>query len=239
MASLDTLFEQYKDLRLNGKTQTVVFQLMRDAVIKSLTRNERNTLAIRCKEWERDRTQPDLTHIQREALRRAALTNITLKITFCPACDTPNADGFTRCQVCNEPLAVAHEQKKATTSIKQENKGSVFERDATLVLKLVSSNDRLNLQPQMSPTGLKIGRSSKGVPTDVDLNPLGGGDYGVSRVHAILRYDKAHSRLVIIDNKSTNGTFINGVQIPPHAETTLSDGVSLKFARMQFIVMFK
>ncbi|MGB7338796.1 MAG: FHA domain-containing protein [Phototrophicaceae bacterium] len=239
MATLETLFEQYTELRLNGKEQEVVFQLMRDAVINNLTRTERNTLAIQCKQWEKDRTHPNLTHVQREALRRAALTNITLKITFCPACDTPNADGFTRCQVCDEPLAVAHEQKKTTTSIKKENKGSIFERDSILVLKLTASNDRLNLQPQMSATGLKIGRSSKGVPTDVDLNPLGGGDYGVSRFHAILRYDKAHHRLVIIDNNSTNGTFINGVQLPPHAETTLSDGATLKFARMQFIVQFK
>ena len=28
---------------------------------------------------------------------------------------------------------------------------------------------------------------------DVDLNPFGGGDYGVSRIHAIIRFDRAVS----------------------------------------------
>ncbi|MEO1288340.1 MAG: FHA domain-containing protein [Chloroflexota bacterium] len=239
MPTLETLFDQYKDLRLSGKSQEAVFELMKETVVNNLNREERNTLAIKCRDWERDRTQPNLNHAQREALRRTALTNITLKITFCPACDTPNAPGVTRCQVCDTPLAVEYQQKNDTTAIKKAPQGSVFLQNTSLVLKMVTSNHRVILEPQMSPTGIKVGRAVRGAPIDVDLDPLGGGDYGVSRIHAVLRFDKAHNRVVIIDNNSTNGTYVNDVQIPPYEETTLADGDQLKLARMQFIVAFK
>lgn len=240
MVTIDNLFELYIQMRLNGKDIEAVYAALRDDVISKLNREERNTLSVRCDRWEKDRTQPDLSHIQREALRRAKISNITLKITFCPACDTPNAEGFTRCQVCNEPLAVEHTQSRGTTAIISEKKGGVFERDSQLILRVENSNDRLALQPQISPTGIKIGRNSGGKSfCDVDLGPFGGADYGVSRVHAIIRFERNHHRLVLIDNKSTNGTYINGIKVPPGRESTLADGDELKLARMVFRIRFK
>jgi len=239
MVTIDAIFEQYTDMRLRGKDLETVFADLRDTVVNNLTREERNTLSAQCDRWERDRTLPDLTHIQREALRRAQISNITLKITFCPSCDTPNAEGFTRCQVCDEPLAVEHVQSKGTTGI-IEKKGVMFERESQLILRVVSSNDRLVLQPQISPTGITIGRNTDGVAScDVDLGPFSGGDYGVSRTHATIRFDRVQHRLTLIDNRSTNGTFINGVKVPPNMESTLADGDELKLARMIFKVRFK
>lgn len=239
MTSIDTLFEKYTGLRLRGQALEAVYSEMREDVINSLTREERNILATRCDAWEKDRTQPDLSHIQKRALKRAHLTNITLKITFCPACDTPNAEGFTRCQVCNEPLAVEHVRAGKTTGIVGQTKGTTFERDSQLILKVVTSKDRLVLQPQISPIGIKLGRLSGSSSCDVDLNPFGGGDYGVSRLHAVIRFERKDNHLVIVDNNSTNGTFINGVQIPPKMETIISDGDELQLARMTFRVKFK
>ena len=79
--------------------------------------------------WEKDRTQPDLSYIQKEALKRAQLTNITLKITFCPACDTPNAEGFTRCQVCDAPLAVSSIFRNREQPELSGKEAQHFERD--------------------------------------------------------------------------------------------------------------
>jgi|GEM_PF-5956181 len=238
MVTIETLFEKYIDLRLRGQDIEAVYSEMRDEVVNNLSREERNTLATQCDKWEKDRTQPDLSFIQREALKRAQLTNITLKITFCPACDTPNAEGFTRCQVCDEPLAVSHVKKKGTTGIVGQ-KGATFERENKLILKVVASNDRLVLQPQISPTGITLGRKTDRASCDVDLNPFGGGDYGVSRIHAIIRFERALNRLVIVDNGSTNGTFLNGVRIASNMDSVISDGDELKLARMIFRVKFK
>ena len=240
MVTIDTIFEQYTQMRMRGTDLEKVYDELREIVVNNLTREERNTLSVQCDRWERNRTRPDLTHIQREALRRAQISNITLKITFCPSCDTPNAEGFTRCQVCDEPLAVEHIQAKDTTGIVNQKKGIPFKRDSGLILKSVNSNDRLVLQPQISPTGIKLGRNAEGVSScDVDLGPFGGEDYGVSRVHAIIRFDRAGERLILIDNSSTNGTFINGVKIPPDMESLLANGDELKLARMVFQVRFK
>lgn len=238
MLTIESLFEKYINLRLRGQDIDAVYSKMQDEVINNLNREERNTLATRCDGWEKDRTQPDLSYIQKEAQKRTQLSNITLKITFCPACDAPNAEGFTRCQVCDEPLAVAHVQKKGTTGIVGQ-KGAKFERENKLILKVVASNDRLVLQPQISPTGITLGRKTARASCDVDLNPFGGGDYGVSRIHAIIRFERALNRLIIVDNGSTNGTFLNGVRIAPNMDSVISDGDELKLARMVFRVKFK
>lgn len=241
MITIDNLFELYIQMRSSGKELEAVYATLRDDVVNNLSREDRNSLSAKCDRWEKDRTQPNLSHIQKEALRRAKISNITLKITFCPACDTPNAEGFTRCQVCGEPLAVEHIQSRGTTSIVPEKKGVTFERETQLILKVANSNDRLILQPQISPRGIKIGRNSKHASPscDVDLGPFGGGDYGVSRTHAIIRFERSQSRLTLIDNKSTNGTFINGVKIPSGMESMLTDGDELKLGRMVFRIQFK
>ncbi|MGJ3238732.1 MAG: FHA domain-containing protein [Anaerolineae bacterium] len=240
MITLETLFEKYQSLRLDDYELEQVYEMMREDVVSNLTREERNILAIQCKEWESERTHINLSRIQQEAIRRSVTTNTTIKITFCPACDAPNAEGFTRCQVCDEPLAVSHTQANTTTGIMKNKRGVHFERDSRLVLKVANATDRLVLQPQLSPTGLKIGRRTDYTSIcDVDLVPFGGNDYGISRVHASIRYDRTRDLLMITDLNSTNGTFINGVRIPPQMESKLSDGDDLRLGRMPFVVKFK
>lgn len=239
MSALDTIFDKYITLRLNGQDLQVVYDDLRDEVLKKLNREERSRLSGLCEKWERDRTQNSLTPEQHEALKRARLTNITIKITFCPVCDTPNAEGFTRCQVCNEPLAVEVTQSNGTTGVASENRGSLYERHSQVVLKIATSNEKLSLQPQISPNGLTIGRSSRNFSADVDLDPFEGGAYGVSRSHAIIRFDKENNRLVITDAGSTNGTFVNGVKLPKGMESTISDGDEIKLGRMCFRVKIR
>lgn len=239
MTTAENLFEKYVEMRLNGSDIELAQNKLRADVVKRLNREQRNQLAKDCTRWERDQTQIQLTPEQEEAVKRAALTNITIKIRFCSSCDSPNSDGFTLCQVCNEPLAVEVDEAQETTDLKQPNGGSLYEQHSQVIFKLATTNEQLRLQPQISPIGLKIGRSSSNISTDVDLNPFDGGNYGVSRNHAILRYDKDNSRLVIIDVGSTNGTFLNGVKLPENMESTLSDGDELKLGKMCFHVKIK
>ncbi|GAB5494272.1 MAG: hypothetical protein Phog2KO_44870 [Phototrophicaceae bacterium] len=239
MSALQTIFDKYVELRLNGQELESVYADLQSEVLAKLNKEERSQLSGDCESWERNRTQVNLSEAQREALKRTALTNITMKIVFCQNCDSPNADGFIRCQVCNEPLAVEVAQARTTTGITGQGRGSLYERDSQLILKIASSNEQLKIQPQISPTGLKIGRSSGNFSADVDLNPFEGGSYGVSRSHATIRFDRDNHRLIIIDAGSTNGTFVNGIKLPPNMESTISDGDELKLGKMCFRVKIK
>ncbi len=239
MDTSETLFEKYVEMRLNGSDIELAQNRLRADVIQRLNREQRNQLAKNCYRWERDRTQTQLTPEQEEAVKRATLTNITIKIRFCSSCESPNADGFTLCQVCNEPLGVEVDQGYETTDIKRANGNALYEQHSQVIFKIVTTNEQLRLQPQISPLGLKIGRSSGDFTVDVDLNPFNGGNYGVSRSHATLRVDKENQRLLITDEGSTNGTFINGVKLPRNMESTLSNGDELKLGKMCFHIKIK
>ena len=234
----ETLFEKYVEMRQSGNDIESVQQKLRAEVIQGLNRDQRNRLAKDCLRWERDRTIVQLTPEQEKAVQQATLTT-TVKIRFCSACDSPNADGFTLCQVCNEPLAVEIDETQETTAVALMGSHTYYDSQSQVVLKIAHTKEQLRLQPQISPTGLKIGRSSTNFSADVDLDPFEGGSYGVSRGHAIIRFDKDNQRLIIVDTGSTNGTFLNGVKLPKHMESTLSNGDELKLGKMCFRVKIK
>jgi len=238
MKSVEQLFDAYVDLRIQGKEIPAVYELLNDDVRRNLDRKQRSLLSGKCEQWERERTQLNLSKEQQEALRRAALTNITVQIIFCPNCETPNASGFTRCQVCNASLVIAQEESHGTNELREETHGAIFESDAELVLEMIAASHRLRVQPQKSARGLTVGRKTNTLAPDIDLESIGGGDYGVSRVHAMIRYDKTTHRVYITDSGSTNGTFINSFRLPPAMESTISDGDVLKFGKMAFKVYF-
>lgn len=239
MKSITELFFEYTELRTAGHEIEKANQLLRDDVRHYLDQRQRDKLQKRCMLWERERTQLNLTPEQQEAIKRAALTNITVQITFCPNCDAPNSGGFTKCQVCNESLVVAQEVSHGTNEIHHEGQGSLYQRESELILEMLTTSHRLRLQPQMSPNGLKLGRKTEASFPDVNLDTIGAVDYGVSRIHATLRYDSKEKRLLIIDNDSTNGTFVNNFRLPPNMESTISDGDVLQFGKMAFKVYIK
>jgi pSer/pThr/pTyr-binding forkhead associated (FHA) protein len=80
-----------------------------------------------------------------------------------------------------------------------------------LVLQIESPQRRLLTVNFVS--GLVIGRGGDDDPKqpDVDLNPVGGKDAGVSRLHARLTF--TDDTLFIEDMNSTNGTRINGFEL--------------------------
>lgn len=71
-------------------------------------------------------------------------------------------------------------------------------------------------------------------PNLVDLTEFGGGDFGVSRQHLLLKPTAAD--LFVIDLGSTNGTFCNNEQLDVNDNYSLSSGDTLTLGRLQFIV---
>lgn len=82
-----------------------------------------------------------------------------------------------------------------------------------------------------------IGRGSNNPENvDVDLDIVGGGSSGVSRVHALIQV--ADDAVFIRDNGSRNGVFLNGEELYPNQNYKLSDSDILLLGSIQMQVFF-
>ena len=74
---------------------------------------------------------------------------------------------------------------------------------------------------------LMVGRTdpTQTVFNGLDLTPFGGGELGVSRKHAVIRWQGP--QLFIYDMDSGNGTVLNGTRLQPNIGYRLADGDSL------------
>jgi pSer/pThr/pTyr-binding forkhead associated (FHA) protein len=98
--------------------------------------------------------------------------------------------------------------------------------------------DNGKLIPVTDKTEFTVGRASEGQPItpDVDLGEFNAFDYGVSRLHIVVRL--TGEKLTIMDLGSSNGTFINAVRMPINSEHTVTsaDIISLGKFRIQILV---
>jgi pSer/pThr/pTyr-binding forkhead associated (FHA) protein len=72
---------------------------------------------------------------------------------------------------------------------------------------------------------------------DVDLSAYAGCRLGVSRKHAIIRFQ--NEKLDIYDLGSSNGTTVNGARLTPHEPHTLRDGDEILLGKMMVKVLFQ
>jgi S-DNA-T family DNA segregation ATPase FtsK/SpoIIIE len=74
------------------------------------------------------------------------------------------------------------------------------------------------------------------VVPDLNLNPYGAREKGVSRVHAALRHD--HSQVLLIDLGSTNGTRLNGRPVAAHQAVKVSNGDEIRLGKLLLKINF-
>lgn len=93
--------------------------------------------------------------------------------------------------------------------------------------------------PQASTIGLDIWRVTvlgradpmSAFRPDIDFAPLGAVRHGVSRRHALIRPDE--NTLYLIDQNSTNGTWVNGQRLLSGRDFPLSDGDVLELGALR------
>jgi len=71
---------------------------------------------------------------------------------------------------------------------------------------------------------------------DLNLNNYGARDKGVSRVHAALRRDRG--QVFLIDLGSTNGTRLNGQQVPAHQPAPVASGDEIRLGKLLMRISF-
>jgi hypothetical protein len=82
-----------------------------------------------------------------------------------------------------------------------------------------------------------LGRVEKEtLETFVDLSLVNGLEMGVSRRHAMI--ERHENRVDIMDLHSSNGTFLNGVQILPEKFHQLTSGTMIQLGHLKLIIIY-
>lgn len=98
------------------------------------------------------------------------------------------------------------------------------------------------LTPEAKATGLGVeaaavvGRSGQEstLTPDLDLTAFDALQHGISRQHALLL--PTDDGLALIDLESTNGTWVNGLQLPPGHKHLLRSGDRIEFGTLGMVV---
>ncbi len=86
---------------------------------------------------------------------------------------------------------------------------------------------------------IHIGRAdpNSGLNPELDLTQDGGGDKGVSRLHAEIKSYK--QGIVLIDLGSTNGTLLNTYRLPPDQPYPIQSGDVVRFGELLVHLFFE
>lgn len=108
-----------------------------------------------------------------------------------------------------------------------------------MVLEITSYKDRdQHLEIEVMPGKTYIlGRSTPDYVPDVDLNILGAAGQGISRQHAKLTLE--NNMLYIVDNNSTNFTFVEGRKLTPEDTTPLRSGDRIQMGNFLMVIRYR
>jgi len=112
-----------------------------------------------------------------------------------------------------------------------------FNTRMNLIINMRDSKDRFSFFFD-DITELLVGRTDPhtGAAPDINLEPYGAADKGVSRRHAMIV--RRETALNVIDLGTPNGTFLNGQRLVPHQPRVLRDGDELRLGHLILRVSF-
>jgi hypothetical protein len=165
---------------------------------------------------------------------------------ICPNCRHNEVPGALFCSECGSQLVFSD---SSSTSALPENQLKLDDLPGTAPMQpnmtstlrariMIHIIDNGKLIPVTDKTEFTVGRASEGQPItpDVDLGEFSAFDFGVSRLHIVVRL--TGDKLTIMDLGSSNGTFINSIRVPVNSEQTVTSGdiISLGKFRIQILV---
>jgi FHA domain len=149
----------------------------------------------------------------------------------CPNCGTENSDETQIC-ICGNLLLEPGRTKTIPDNDNQEGEprfGAIRFRENLILLML--DGDKQFIFDREQVDEIWIGRKDPktGLSPEVDLGDIGTQE-GVSRRHAkIMRRDGA---LHVVDNNSSNGTFLNGQKLVAQQPRVLRDGDDIRLGKL-------
>ncbi len=165
----------------------------------------------------------------------------------CPVCHHAEYEGELFCSQCGAQLVLV-EDAAITQHLPASQLEETPAREATspaIAAPRPPGPGQIALAPEGAEASLilagkfeyVLGRESQSQSQpDVDLNPYGGREKGVSRRHATLRVDG--KQLLLMDLGSANGTRLNGEPMRPQEPVRLLDGDEIRLGKLSVRVYF-
>jgi len=154
----------------------------------------------------------------------------------CPNCGSKYVAFRLYCKSCGCIMPNALSSKEVTRLLMDNVPQQVnfewgrryFHRYARLVLRRDDSGDVIPVPLDKPP--VMLGKPSVNFKPTVTFDLSQTDDMGVSRVHA--RIDRGDSTLSVIDLDSTNGTFLDGIQLVPQMSAILHNRAVLQLGKL-------
>jgi pSer/pThr/pTyr-binding forkhead associated (FHA) protein len=163
---------------------------------------------------------------------------------MCPSCQHEEIFGALFCSECGARLVQTANPgpqndpgSEETTFAQSMDDGLVqIDSEAPINLQFLSSGRIVALKGRDEFTLGRVNENQPIIP-DIDLDPYGGFEEGVSRLHATLQM--APQGITVTDLGSANGTCINGEKIPQHIPQPLAHGDVLTLGKMRIKIIIK
>lgn len=154
---------------------------------------------------------------------------------ICVHCGESNREGVLFCANCGIALVPV---PLATRQLTEENTligTDELDFDGVIVLQVDGSDTPIMVQMRFEIVLGRVSGQEDGTAY-IDLSPFNAVELGVSRRHA--RLIREGRSIYLLDMKSTNGTRLNGEQLPHGVERRLRDGDELILGRLRLSVFF-
>lgn len=161
----------------------------------------------------------------------------------CYSCSFKNEPTASFCAKCGEPLVHVREHPTERQHLAWKLRPRVAWDDirlapnTVLVMYVASASEPIILPRQDQILIGRAGAASGLRQPHVDLTPYEAAEYGVSRLHASL--DIQNEAVLITDLRSTNGTYLNDLQLAPGQSKIVCNGDVLCFGNLLVSIYFR
>jgi hypothetical protein len=164
----------------------------------------------------------------------------------CPGCAHKNLQGTYFCEECGLALvsgsSVLLTRKVSTRSpsvAPSDPQWGTESQDKVVGLQLhvMGIGNTITLDRGFGSATLGRKDPANNVQPDIDLEPFGGLEKGVSRHHATITH--IEDTLVIQDNGSSNGTYVNDQRLVPHQPRVIRNGDVIRFGLLATSIRFE
>jgi predicted ATPase/DNA-binding SARP family transcriptional activator len=165
----------------------------------------------------------------------------------CQDCGQRNRPGSLFCVNCHAPLLELDDILRLRTKVvtgqafRDVDRGwgtASFPPGSTFVIQLEDSSEIYQIRI-VEINEVVIGRYDpfSGSTPDIDLNPFGGFEKGVSRRHALIA--RQDNSLHIVDLGSSNGTYLDGQKLTPRQPRAIRDGDEVRIGKLRLYIRFR
>lgn len=162
----------------------------------------------------------------------------------CSVCRNQESEGEVFCSECGARLPAVQVEVTSTAAFTETGRiressqlpAEALEplRAGQIALLISGAAQAVILQGQ--PEFILGREGSEQVVPDLNLNPYGAREKGVSRLHAALRLDR--SQVLLIDLGSTNGTRLNGKPLAAHQPIRVESGDEIRLGKLMLRISF-